>query len=98
MHLDLHRETMGIRENWTLFVESAKAKADSHDKVAVFWDNTNNKLNLLLIVLSAITTVLAALKGIPDLVVVAISGMGAFQFFMSICAEKTKSTKGEKLP
>ena len=66
---------MGMRENWTLFVESTKAKGESHEKVAQYWDSIHNFLSLFLILLSAVTTVLAALDGIPDLVIVTVSGV-----------------------
>ncbi|XP_063682473.1 uncharacterized protein LOC134817262 isoform X2 [Bolinopsis microptera] len=47
---------MGISENWSSFVNMTKAKADSHGKVAQYWDSTHNIMSLSLIVLSAMTT------------------------------------------
>ena len=47
---------MGISENWSSFVSMTKAKADSHGKVAQYWDSTHNIMSLSLIVLSAMTT------------------------------------------
>ena len=66
---------MGMRENWTLFVESTKVKGESHDKVAQTWDSINTILNLLVICLSAVTTVLSALNGMPPLAIVTASGV-----------------------
>ena len=67
---------MGMKENWGLFVESTKAKADSHMKVAQYWDNIHNIINLVLILFSAITTVLSLLSDdIPFYVTAAISGV-----------------------
>ena len=47
---------MGISKNWLSFVSMTKAKADSHGKVAQYWDSSHNMLSLSLIVLSAMTT------------------------------------------
>ena len=47
---------MGIKENWSSFVSMTKAKADSHGKVAQYWDSLHNIMSLSLIVLSAMTT------------------------------------------
>ena len=47
---------MGIKENWSSFVSMTKAKADSHGKVAQYWDSTHNIMSLSLIALSAMTT------------------------------------------
>ena len=47
---------MGISKNWLSFVNMTKAKADSHSKVAQYWDSSHNMLSLSLIVLSAMTT------------------------------------------
>ena len=38
---------MGMKENWTLFVESAKAKAESHEKYAQYWDNAHQNISLV---------------------------------------------------
>ena len=66
-----------MKENWKLFVESTKAKADSHMKVAQHWDNIHNIINLVLIFFSAITTIFALLanSGIPFYVTAIISGI-----------------------
>lgn len=67
---------MGMKENWKAFVESSKAKADSHMKVAQYWDNVHNGINMALILLSALVTVLSLLKdSIPFYVVAALSGI-----------------------
>jgi len=47
---------MGVEENWASFVAMTKSKADSHAKVAQYWDSVHNVLSLSLIVLSACTT------------------------------------------
>ena len=67
---------MGMKENWKLFVESAKSKADSHMKVAQYWDNVHNSINITLIFFSAVTTVLVLLKTyIPFFITAAVSGI-----------------------
>ena len=73
---------MGMRENWSLFVESTKAKGESHERVAQHWDKVHNVLNFLLIFLSAITTILAALDGIPELVILISSGVTTLVFLL----------------
>ena len=47
---------MGISENWESFVKMTEAKADSHSKVAQYWDSVHTVSSLLLIFLSAATT------------------------------------------
>ena len=47
---------MGIADNWQSFVNMTQAKADSHSKVAQFWDSVHTMLALALIFLSAATT------------------------------------------
>ena len=64
---------MGMKENWKLFVESAKAKAESHEKVAEIWNSVHNNLSLVLIFLSAITTMLAVLTSVPALYTAGVS-------------------------
>ena len=67
---------MGMQENWELFVESAKSKADSHLKSAQYWDKVHNSIGVGLIVLSALTTVLALLtKEIPFYVTAIVSAL-----------------------
>ncbi|KAL5269652.1 hypothetical protein ACHWQZ_G003191 [Mnemiopsis leidyi] len=48
---------MGIADNWKSFVEMTRAKAESHGKVAQYWDKVHNILSLSLIFLSALTTI-----------------------------------------
>ena len=65
-----------MKENWGLFVESTKAKSQSHMKVARYWDKIHNGINLTLIFFSAITTVLTLMeKFIPFYVTAIISGI-----------------------
>jgi len=47
---------MGIHANWASFVEMARTKADSHGEVAQYWDTVHNTLNMMMIFLSATTT------------------------------------------
>ena len=47
---------MGIAQNWESFVNMTQAKAESHGKVAQYWDGVHNALSLALIFLSAMTT------------------------------------------
>ena len=53
---------MGMRANWILFVEATKARGDSHEDLAHYWDTIHNVLSFIMIIMSAITTVLATLK------------------------------------
>ena len=62
-------------KNWKLFIEKTQAKARGHEKVAEYWDKVNTYLNLFLIILSAITTVMAAIKDTPKMATVALSGV-----------------------
>ena len=48
---------MGIADNWSSFIEMTRAKAESHGKVAQYWDGVHNFLSLTLIFLSAFTTI-----------------------------------------
>ena len=65
---------MGMEENWKLFVESTKAKAESHEKYAQFWDKINSNLSLTMIFLSTVVTILASFT-IDKLVIVGFSGV-----------------------
>ena len=65
---------MGMRENWKLYVETTKAKAEAHEKVAEYWNTINTNLGLCLIVLSAVVTVLSALH-LNHLYIVGFSGV-----------------------
>ena len=67
--------SMGQKENWKLFVETTRAKAEAHEKVAQHWNTVNTNLGLVLILLSAVTTVAAAIKGTPKMFTVGISGV-----------------------
>ena len=88
-----------MKENWTLFVESAKAKGENHEKYAQFWDSVHNSVSLVLIILSAITTVLASLH-VPKLVVVGISGattlLSAVAGFLQPAARKHRQAESAK--
>ena len=67
---------MGMKDNWTLFVETSKKKAESHMKAAQHWYNVYLMLQLILIFLSAVTTVLALLDDLtPFYLVSAVSGV-----------------------
>ena len=66
---------MGQKQNWKMFIETTKAKAEAHEKVAQYWNTVNTNLGLILILLSAVTTVLAAIKGTPKMVTVGVSGV-----------------------
>ena len=67
---------MGMKDNWTLFVETSKKKAESHMKAAQHWYNVYLMLQLILIFLSAVTTVLALLDDLtPFYIVSAVSGV-----------------------
>ena len=66
---------MGMKENWTLFVESARSKANSHMQLAQYWDKVHNIINLVLIFLSAVTTIMVILKNdVPFYVTSVVSG------------------------
>jgi hypothetical protein len=52
---------MGIETNWKSFVELTRAKAESHENLAHYWDKVHNILSLILIVLSALTTLFTLL-------------------------------------
>ena len=65
---------MGIAENWLSFVNMTKAKADSHGKVAQYWDSVHNFLSLALIILSALTT-LSSLLDITEYVAVVLGAI-----------------------
>ena len=88
-----------MKENWALFVETAKAKAESHEAYAQYWDGVHNKVSLILIVLSAVTTVLASLH-VPKLVVVGLSGvttlLSAIAGFLQPSARKQKQAEAGK--
>ena len=47
---------MGMTKNWESFVRMTRAKAESHRKVAQYWDRVYNILSITLIFLSAMTT------------------------------------------
>ncbi|XP_063677276.1 uncharacterized protein LOC134813430 [Bolinopsis microptera] len=47
---------MGIEENWGSFVNMTLAKAESHGKVAQYWDRMHNIMSMAIIFLSALTT------------------------------------------
>ena len=47
---------MGIDENWLAFVQMSKARADSHARVAQFWDTADNILSISKIVFATATT------------------------------------------
>ena len=47
---------MGMAKNWESFVSMTRAKAESHRKVAQYWDRVHNILSMMLIFLSAMTT------------------------------------------
>ena len=52
----IYHRKMGIIENWQSFVNMTRAKAESHGKVAQYWDRVHNILSMALIILSAMTT------------------------------------------
>jgi len=52
---------MGIKDNWRSFVEMTRAKAESHEKLAQYWDKVHYYLTLVIIVLSALTTMFTLL-------------------------------------
>lgn len=91
---------MGMKENWKLFVESSKAKAESHEKMAQYWDRVHNILSLILIVLSAITTVLAVWHGMPKLATAGVSGvttlLSAVAGFLQPSARKQVQSESAK--
>ena len=60
-----------------MFIETTKAKAEAHGKVAQYWNSVNTYLGLILILLSAVTTVLAAIEveGVSKMVTVGLSGL-----------------------
>ena len=64
-----------LSDNWQDFIDTTKAKAESHEKVAQYWDKVHTYLGLVLILLSAVTTVLTALSDIPKLVITGVSGV-----------------------
>jgi len=67
---------MGMKGNWTLFVETSKKKSQSHMKAAHHWYKVHLTLQLILIFLSAATTVLALLDAIiPFYIVAIVSGL-----------------------
>ena len=69
---------MGRKENWKLFVESAKMKSESHLRVAQHWERVDTMINVTLIVFSTITTILSLFedhKYLPYYVTAAVSGV-----------------------
>lgn len=58
---------MTVKENWFSFVKWADAKAESHGKVAQSWDKVANTFAMIMILLTALTTI-ATLLPIPPLV------------------------------
>ena len=66
---------MSQKQNWEMFIKTTKARAEAHEKVAQFWDTVNTNLGFILILLSAITTVLAAIKETPEMATVGVSGV-----------------------
>merc|ERR1719285_202925 len=63
-----------MKKNWQLFIESTRAKAEAHEKVAQHWATVNTYLGLLLTIVSALTTVIAAIPALPEMVTVGVSG------------------------
>ena len=69
---------MGRKENWKLFVESAKLKSESHLRVAQHWERIDNIINFTLILFSTMTTILALIKdhnNLPYYVTAIVSGI-----------------------
>lgn len=66
---------MGMKENWALFIRTAKSKGKSHNKAAQHWDGIGNVLSLSLIFLGAVTTFMALVKAIPVIVVAGVAGI-----------------------
>ena len=66
---------MSQKQNWEMFIKTTKARAEAHEKVAQYWNTVSTNLGLILILLSAITTVLAAIKDTPKMVTVGVSGV-----------------------
>ena len=59
---------MGIDENWLAFVQMSKARADSHARVAQFWDTADNILSISKIIFAtatSTTTMFDASKYLP---------------------------------
>ena len=56
---------MGIIENWQSYVNMTKAKADSHMRVAQYWDRMTRTLSITLICMSGVTTVATLLPLTP---------------------------------
>ena len=65
---------MGMRENWQKFVDLTQAKADGHMKTARYWNMIHQAASMFLILLGAVTTALALIKGIPTIVLAGIAG------------------------
>ncbi|XP_028398373.1 uncharacterized protein LOC114521985 [Dendronephthya gigantea] len=79
---------------WEFFVSSAKDKADSHTQAARFWNGMDTFFGLSLIFLSASTTALALLDGVPKEVV---AGVGAATTMVAASASFLKAADRRKL-
>ncbi|XP_028398322.1 uncharacterized protein LOC114521946 [Dendronephthya gigantea] len=79
---------------WEFFVSCAKDKAESHTQAARFWNRVDTFFGLSLIFLSASTTALALLDGVPKEVV---AGIGAVSTMLAASASFLKAADRRQL-
>ena len=48
---------MGISDNWESFVNMTKAKAETHSKLAQYWNKVHHSLGIITLFLASLTTV-----------------------------------------